>query len=656
MKRFLLLLLLLLSTPTHVLGATDESMCSNNKELISQKVKDEMEDYQIKEADIQEKYMIDVIEGLFDFAGVNSLQNLVFGNPYCVWNDDGNVTYGLFTNAELDTFLKPTIQTLSSTFVVAVTLAIMLHALKFSTSGLTGRTKAEFWEFTKMLVLSAMFISLYWLFFNLLFELNASIVETVKNMLENNGVDYKGFSVIASISLKSFPDILTIFAEWMLAAYLNFVYIARKIMITFLIILGPFAAMSLVLQSTRSFFGVWMKELLGLVFLPSIHAFILYAFTNLAVMASGLDSFIFKIGLLIMFIPLTNLITGWLHLGNTSHGLAMGTVSSIINSLSQLERLRQGGSNHEQPNISKQSGDSAKTGISELATGQGSEIWQTAKKAGSRLGGIAGMAGGAIFGPKGVAVGKALGEKAVPQIMQGTRNVGAGLYSLGKTINDAHKNGTLKSSVSNLQDKRNLFGNVGEAIGSIVGAGVEGRAIGHFSSGVSRNKLFLGDTAKGGYGGMSLQNLAEAYPGAELTFKQDNMHSAFFMGDRQVSPSGPADPNLGKGETRTIGYQLSNSSPLNMQPSGTFTAAPLNGGTPYLERTTGAQIQDSNGNYFQDGRFNPSSLNPDSYFSEALKSKGNPVASGHNPLSNNQLNGWQETAQHNQGPRKRQVL
>ncbi|UZN01306.1 type IV secretion system protein (plasmid) [Lysinibacillus sp. MHQ-1] len=75
--------------------------------------------------------------------------------------------------------------------------------------------------------------------------------------------------------------------EWILAGILNVVYLARKVIILLLLVLGMVAIYSLMFSKTRAFFGNWFRELLGNVFLQSIHAIVFYGMVMFAEMGAS---------------------------------------------------------------------------------------------------------------------------------------------------------------------------------------------------------------------------------------------------------------------------------------------------------------------------------------------------------------------------------
>ena len=136
------------------------------------------------------------------------------------------------------------------------------------------------------------------------------------------GLSVNSVSIIASAGsdghVFGLGDIIIFLGEWILTVMLNFIYISRKIVIIFSVLLAPFAAYSLMFARTRNFFGTWVKELLGNIFLPCIHGLIIYTFASLSSLGAGT---FFKLGMLIMFIPASGIVSKWLQLGDSGSKL-----------------------------------------------------------------------------------------------------------------------------------------------------------------------------------------------------------------------------------------------------------------------------------------------------------------------------------------------
>jgi hypothetical protein len=750
-KKIIIVLFLIFLIPSSLLVKPAEAAtCA--KPLINEDVNKEIKDFKENDANMAEKFMVGQQENLLNIGDVNSIPNLVFGDPYCVWNDNDKTEMaedGVFSTEEREKILNPILKFFSSVYVSLLVLAIMASTLKLGFRSMNGQARSEFWEDVHMWVLSAIFIAAYIPITNMVFGLNAAVVEGFKLLLEKQEVNVDGFSIISSWkdALTVMPVLsflVTMLAEWILALILNFVYIARKVVILVLLALGYVAAYSLLFNRSRAFFGVWAKELIGNVFLQSIHGLIIFAFAMMSSLGAGV---IYKLGLMIMFIPLTGMVSRWLKVGDSSSKLGtaltmtgLGGVMTTMMMTRQAGSIIQGGnfngssltqnSSHSGglPSTAYSGGDMSFSGgitnigggsdspftkISTDASGANSSTWQNTKQKISKAGGVVAGMGGMVAGPVGAAAMAHLGTKGTGAVLQGARNVSMGGRNLVSTFKDAKGyegvgGAGFKGVMNDLSERRTFFGNAGESLGSMVGLGMGGRALGHAISGVSRQRLTSTSQELGGSatlkanGKMGMENwsdLAKRYPNADVKMMQSNKESSFWMKQgsewKKVGLSGQADPTLRDGQVRAVDYQLpSKNSTLSLQPNGTYSngvspysspsseyyeSSPpasnetgLKGSTPNLMRKSDAYVYgvgDSSGKItartlavpstsYQDTSFDAAKINPDSFVSHNMSgvdvsSRSDKMAdklhSANNSLrrsvSKPQASGWVSTRQ-----------
>ena len=149
-----------------------------------------------------------------------------------------------------------------------------------------------------------------------LMSLNHSLV-TLFSGLSHNSMDFAGRLVTGGGLAGIFVAIAFLIVE----IWFNVYYIVRTLTILFLYILSPLAIISIAFGGkARSIFTSWSKELLGALFIQSIHALVI------GVISSGMDrgvgsSMIWQFVILLNVIPLSNLIRGTvMNLGGDSIG------------------------------------------------------------------------------------------------------------------------------------------------------------------------------------------------------------------------------------------------------------------------------------------------------------------------------------------------
>ncbi|MED4402113.1 hypothetical protein [Metabacillus fastidiosus] len=660
--------------------------------LISDDVNKSIDEYKENDANMAEKFIASQVQNVFNVGKVAGLNTLVYGNPYCLWldKDDNLSSDGIFTEKERTTIVDPMMKMLSGVYVTLLVLALLISSLKLGVINvLSPQSRADFWEDVRMWLFSMLFMVAFIPITDIIFNLNTAFTQSIRALL---GDKVDGVSIIADFMQDyaeggdpvtgMMPIIITFLGEWILAIILNFVYIARKIIILVLLVMGPIAAYSMLFAKTRSFLGVWFRELIGNVALQSVHAIILYVFVLLADLGAGV---IMKLGLMMMFIPVTGMISRWLNSGDnaTKMGTMMaaaglGGIMSTIMVSQQAGNILRGGnmfsnnsssssanngfnsssSSAENALISAGGGsDSAITSISSSALGMNSHSWQNTKKGAGALGAFLGASAASVTGnPNAIMAGAKAGQAVSEGVLQTSRNVAYGFSNAAKnlitpfTYNGANGQG-IKAFMGNLEARRNFAGNMGESVGSMVGLGSLGRNVGHGLSGVSRNRLVNTPQEKGGlairgkdgnYEAPSLKGLAQLYPGARALHMQTNQGSALMMQTpdgqwTRMGLMGQADPTLKNGSVRATPFQFANAANgrLELQENGSYRQvsspvinAAINPTTQTITPGSGASTPHlmRTGNSPVVGGFNPAG---------AINSNIAPV----NSMSNQSING-----------------
>lgn len=542
-----------------------------------------------EEANLTDSIMVRFFRYIFQAVPIASMDTLIFGNPYYVWIDKATgfdvqkMEYGLFPTEVYNKIIKPGVNIFAGAYFGFVTLAILLSSLKAGWRSLTPQGKADFWVDVQLWVFSGLFMLSTTILYDSIFEMNRAIVSDFGSRIPNKSA----VSIIANSSGWKVGDLFVFFAEWGLSLYLNFIYISRLVVIVFLMILAVVAAISLLYPRTRPFFGMWVKELCGNVFLQSIHALVLMVMAGFASLGAGT---MMKLGMIILFVPVTGLISRWLNLGDTStklgQGLTMAGLGGIAGAIMLTRQAKQvagyAQTNAKGGSDTNMGSDGGSTGITEAAKGSSSAGWQRIKSAAGTAGMIAGATAGLPFGGMGAAVGGAIGNKLGRGMVQGPRNFVSSLGQTRQTLKDKSKDmkdGKFFGEWNDLSSKRDWYGRMGEAIGSIggqTGSNI-GRSMGHMLSGASRQRVQAEE-----FGNQTLLEYAAnpEFFGANVEWRQDNQRSAFYAQSnkdgswKRISAYGAADPTLRKGEGRVVDYKLNNGANWVRQENGSYQMRP----------------------------------------------------------------------------------
>jgi len=625
--------------------------------VISDDLNTEIDKFKEEDANMVESFIASQSQHFFKIGDVNSLGVLVFGNPYCSWNEDKNVkmsSNGVFTDKEMDKIINPLMNIFKGAAILMIILSILISSLKLMATPMRGAALDEFFNSWKMILfVLLLYVSYDWLI-NLLFEANAAIVLSIKDLIPD--ANFKAISIAASwkdysIGLGFAPLMILIAVEWVLSVVVNFIYISRKVIILILMAIGFVAIYSLLFNKTRGFFVTWLKELTGNIFLQSIHAIVLFTIVQFS--AAGAGTF-FKICLLIMFIPVSGLLSKLLQFGDsatktgmTMSMLGLGGIMSTYMVASQAGNVLRGGSFlGNSSNTINSDGSVGGSSLSELATNSGSDLMQTAlstaatgqnspafsavKNAMSTMGAATGSVAGMVAGPAGVAVGAGIGKAIGGGIPQIGMNIGTGIAGLSNTISQAKQfasqsgvslgsllAGKAGSDFAVASQGRHFAGAIGESVGLML-AGQKGAAIGrnlmssiggNTSNLAAMNSASLGLVDSNGKAlPMSYDALGKLNPGADMKFVQTNEGSAMYMkgaeGWQQVGLTGSADTSLANGQARVMDFNLADpSKDYQLQANGSYTATagkdPINAGNSSLSDALGNSVITSSENVGQ---------------------------------------------------------
>lgn len=581
--------------------------------------------YQEDDASLQESYAIDLVQAIFNSVNINTLNTLVFGNPYCVWYDDykgGDLVYGVFTKEQKEKIVDPVFKTFTSSYMFILLLVIMISGIKMAYQSVEKSKMLAANLFSKIL-LSIVLIVGYSVFAGYIFDINAAIVKDLEGLLESQGMDLKSSYIVANQDDFNFTDILIIGAEWMLVLFLNFVYIMRTIMITVLMATGGLAIVSILFDSSKKMFSAWLQDFLGAIFMQSIHA-LYFTIVLLFVSTLGGESAVFfKLILLALFLPLSSMVMGWLNLSSSS--IASSTGMTGINSINTMMNMASRAKRAKSKKVpGKNNGmdlsQIGKTRISSTGSGLNSNKWMSAKSIMAKSGVVVGATAGSVLGSAGAQMGGRIGGAVAPALLQTPRNVAGGVKGVVDTVKTAKREG-FNNIGQDINKKRKLYGDLGESLGTMIGAGSIGRSVGNSLSGVSRQRL-LNSKENGGFGGVNLDTLASKYPGANVSFMQTNEGSGFYLNMDgsmvPISPMGAADTNLKNGEARMVDYQFAEKTSLQKDNLGNYVGTFTNDNSSPLIRTSEAYINAGENKYI-DKRFNAHSINPSDFYRSGMQ-------------------------------------
>ncbi|WP_368502735.1 hypothetical protein AB3N04_01155 (plasmid) [Alkalihalophilus sp. As8PL] len=376
-----------------------------------------------------------VIEAMWDaivatFGGLRSIMNLVYG-------DDEDLIYNTFNSNVVSDVLQPGINVLTILVSFFMIIGIVYAGSRLSSTGINPSNRTVLIEFLKDWVLVAIMIANVYIFYDLIFTLNAGIIDIFRVDLEGEAGDKWAYAQLSPSPADVFEDegiwLVTgplAIVGWMMVQlfllfimiWMNFYYLFREITLILFMVLGPVFISLWMIQPYKSITLNWLREFTGTVLVQSVHAVTLWV---AAAMVSGLSG-ISIIFLFLILIPLGEAIKNLFNLGgdtasNMSKFASMAGLSGIAATYGAVKSAREGGNAlsavRDAANGGKKQGagsssssptDAANTGASSRAERmlRSGEIMS---KAGKMTLGVAGAVGGAALGPKGSFIGAGVG-------------------------------------------------------------------------------------------------------------------------------------------------------------------------------------------------------------------------------------------------------
>ncbi|HGA1022305.1 TPA: hypothetical protein ACIQN7_002642 [Bacillus cereus] len=394
---------------------------------------------------------------------IDTIPDLIFGGDSAKLNflfkDD---TAGNVLNTGLPVMFK------FAAFLVLVSAVIA--GAKYSAAAINPTNRTYIIEYAKDLMIVSICIWHLDFFYNIIFDINTWVASEFKRAIGEQSLDvFKPGQTIAQLSMDKNKDdyLFQIFAmliEVGLSLWANFFYLMRAVSLYILMLMGPVMVGMWLFPQKKQQTLYWMREFVGTVLIQGIHAITIWL---IFVLVGKSDNTIIKLILFAMFIPIGEIVKGFIGLSTNTVGavnragtmLGMGALASMAGIIKGIRDDHR--SNKEKTKARKEGEEDKKEDADNpknaLGANLGTDIGTTSRAArmlkagqigsmvGKATGGLAGLAMGAGLGPEGMAVGTFAGSKAggVPGAVTG-RTLAAGLEgvtSAGKHIGSSVKKG-----------------------------------------------------------------------------------------------------------------------------------------------------------------------------------------------------------------------
>ncbi|MDA2782804.1 hypothetical protein PDR89_25690 [Bacillus cereus group sp. Bc002] len=394
---------------------------------------------------------------------IDTIPDLIFGGDSAKLNflfkDD---TAGSVLNTGLPVMFK------FAAFLVLVSAVIA--GAKYSAAAINPTNRTYIIEYAKDLMIVSICIWHLDFFYNIIFDINTWVASEFKRAIGEQSLDvFKPGQTITELSMDKNKDdyLFQIFAmliEVGLSLWANFFYLMRAVSLYILMLMGPIMVGMWLFPQKKQQTLYWMREFVGTVLIQGIHAITIWL---IFVLVGKSDNTIIKLILFAMFIPIGEIVKGFIGLSTNTAGavnragtmLGMGALASMAGIVKGIRDDHR--SNKEKTKARKEGEEDKKEDADNpknaLGANLGTDVGTTSRAArmlkagqigsmvGKATGGLAGLAMGAGLGPEGMAVGTFAGSKAggVPGAVTG-RTLAAGLEgvtSAGKHIGSSVKKG-----------------------------------------------------------------------------------------------------------------------------------------------------------------------------------------------------------------------
>ncbi|AJG56828.1 hypothetical protein [Bacillus cereus] len=394
---------------------------------------------------------------------IDTIPDLIFGGDSAKLNflfkDD---TAGSVLNTGLPVMFK------FAAFLVLVSAVIA--GAKYSAAAINPTNRTYIIEYAKDLMIVSICIWHLDFFYNIIFDMNTWVASEFKRAIGEQSLDvFKPGQTITELSMDKNKDdyLFQIFAmliEVGLSLWANFFYLMRAVSLYILMLMGPIMVGMWLFPQKKQQTLYWMREFVGTVLIQGIHAITIWL---IFVLVGKSDNIIIKLILFAMFIPIGEIVKGFIGLSTNTAGavnragtmLGMGALASMAGIFKGIRDDHR--SNKEKTKARKEGEEDKKEDADNpknaLGANLGTDVGTTSRAArmlkagqigsmvGKATGGLAGLAMGAGLGPEGMAVGTFAGSKAggVPGAVTG-RTLAAGLEgvtSAGKHIGSSVKKG-----------------------------------------------------------------------------------------------------------------------------------------------------------------------------------------------------------------------
>lgn len=251
----------------------------------------------------------DSIKAPFD-QSLYSLKELVFGKA-----GDGELVWGTFQPTDLTAAFSPLYYSVATLAGFVLVAFIAVHGARMSSVGTNPSKRNEMIQFFYDLIIVMFVLLNLTVFYDLLFQINQGVTGLFSGAYESNIDKLQDEQNDTAEGVIGFLLVQLVLLG--LAVWANFYYFMRKVTLIILMAMGPLMLMFYLNPKFKGMTGAWGKELIGSIFIQSIHAFVFWTVATLSATSNGL---IETVILYAIFIPISESLRGLLGMGGGMQG------------------------------------------------------------------------------------------------------------------------------------------------------------------------------------------------------------------------------------------------------------------------------------------------------------------------------------------------
>ncbi|MEK5209760.1 type IV secretion system protein [Psychrobacillus sp. FSL H8-0510] len=251
------------------------------------------------------------------FLGLAHLKDLIFGTK------GGDLIWGTFQPTDLTGALVPTFYSMATLAGFAFVIFIVIYGMRLADASRNPLQRNELISFVTDLVMVCLVLFNLPLLYDILFTINQGIVNLFSGAYESNldkltlgdsldGEDEGGNGVSDLIGQIAVQLVLLGLSIWA-----NFYYFMRKVTLILLMALGPLMMVFYLNQRFRGMTGAWFKELVGSIFVQSIHSLVFWV---IAAISASSDGLIETVIVYAIFIPVSEGLRNLIGMGGGMQG------------------------------------------------------------------------------------------------------------------------------------------------------------------------------------------------------------------------------------------------------------------------------------------------------------------------------------------------